>query len=97
MNASGTKVTYRIKLSYIHAAMCSSFVKDFGKYEEREMQEKNMPQCEDCRFWKPIDRKGDRGECRRYPPHPHSEWTFVWRKTKRDDWCGEFDPTPAPT
>jgi hypothetical protein len=51
--------------------------------------------CGMCRYWKPVDTKNS-GEChRRAPIKTFSGQTFFWPGTKRDEWCGEYDPSDA--
>lgn len=65
----------------------------------------NDPQmCAHCRFWRrggPAGRDIDWGECRRMPPTlPQIDeekllHVGLWPHTAADDWCGEWDATPA--
>lgn len=57
--------------------------------------------CDNCRFW---DKDG---RCHRHAPpantpvaadHQSVLWygdVAVWPKTDQNDWCGEFQPSPA--
>jgi uncharacterized protein YodC (DUF2158 family) len=46
--------------------------------------------CEDCYFWKEIDKYG---ECRANPPIT----PLGWPNTSCGDWCGQFQPRPEKT
>jgi hypothetical protein len=70
-----------------------------------------MDQCRDCRFWLNWDSEmTNLGECHRFPPRlavvtrTDAEGDTAatvrpedggWPLTAPDDWCGEFQRTPA--
>ena len=47
--------------------------------------------CIECKFW--LHRRTTNvGECRRYAPRKGGAGVFDWPVTRREDWCGEFQP-----
>lgn len=48
------------------------------------------PKCETCRYCSNSRDTGVRGNCRRYPPHPHHGFA----PTAPERWCGEYKPEP---
>lgn len=54
-----------------------------------------MPDCTDCKFFKPHDETHDfPGECRRYPPVQHStDSMYSYTPVNEAAWCGEWQST----
>lgn len=55
-----------------------------------------MSNCENCRFWVPINEQDAEGtgECRRHAPRPSADYSRcgIWPSTEQDSWCGEHEP-----
>ena len=47
--------------------------------------------CGGCLWWRAE--RADEGQCHRHAPRA----VVVWPTTKRDDYCGEAEPTPDTT
>jgi hypothetical protein len=59
--------------------------------------------CENCRYFAAFGGESERGDCRRYAPHPSNvrvdnrdddgsvRFESWWPVMSHDDWCGEFE------
>lgn len=62
------------------------------------MNRPSESRCDNCRFWRVVQRDAGVGECRREPPKIAFGTTPCgavvvethWPNTLRDEWCGEW-------